>query len=256
LNSIIQHYDNYVSGIRESLQSQGVLPKDLRSHLLVISAFNHAEQKRTLLSDHEVELMKAVDLNDIFNLIAKEYASFLNYSIFQGLVDKYNIDHGQEEFKYPEYLEDFINKHTISEFSKSNPLRKKFPASSKELVLIKLNIKSTSRLAKIVKLKHAVAKILHLKSAALQLIDIKDGCVVAKFLMPTSIADVVLNRQTVLTEKQIKKLKELDILWLRCNGYEFVSDLRDAEKGEQVADYFRYPNNYYRVCIIAWLCTS
>lgn len=88
--------------IRETLQANGVTPKDLCANLMNFSAFNHGgtEQKRMLLSTHEAELEKAVDLYDVFNLISKVYASFLNYDVFQFIVDAYQIDHGQEELKY------------------------------------------------------------------------------------------------------------------------------------------------------------
>ena len=142
-------------------------------------------------------------------------------------MDKYKIDDGQEELKYPEYLKAYINKHKISEFVTINPLLKKFTASTD--LILKIDIESTSELGRIKNLKSAVADILGLKSAAIRLLDIKDGCVVVTFLIPTPLAEVIFNRETIFTEEQLAKLQALDILWLRCNGHTFELTCEDKD---------------------------
>ena len=89
-------------------------------------------------------------------------------------------------------------------------------------MILKFDIESTSRLAKLKKLKSSVARILGLSPSAIQLYDIKDGCVVATFLIPTPVAELVFNADTVLTEEQEKELRALQVLWLKCNGFSFV----------------------------------
>lgn len=217
LDKIIKRYASYVSCIRECLQAKEISPKALCSNLLSVSAFDHTQQKRMLLSAHEVELNKAVDLFDVFNILTREYASFLNYDIFQYILDKYQINHGQEELKYPEHLDAYVTKHKISEFIKINPLLKKFTATSEELVL-KIDIESTSRLAKLTRLKPAIAKIVGLTTAALQLVDITDGCLVVTFLIPTPLAQLIFNEHIILTSEQIKHFQDLQVSWIKCNG--------------------------------------
>ena len=83
LSRIINRYSSYVNCIREILESRKLAPKTLSTHLLTVSAFNHSDQKRNLLSTHEAYLMEETrDLKDIFNLLAKEYASFLKLRNF------------------------------------------------------------------------------------------------------------------------------------------------------------------------------
>lgn len=147
LDNITTRYTCYVSCIRESLQEKGVSPKDLYSNLRTMRAFNRTENKRTLLSAHDEQLKKAVDLYDIFNILTSEYASFLDYDIFRFILKKYKIYHGQEELKYPEHLNAYLAKHKISEFVDINPLLKKFSAST-ELVL-KFDIEATCDLTKL-----------------------------------------------------------------------------------------------------------
>lgn len=241
LQRIIQLYSRYVSCIRESLQAKGITPKDIRSDLMSVSAFNHTEQKTSLLSAHEAELVKAVDLNDIFDLLVKEYASFLNYEVFQFILDKYrNLIHcGQDEFKYPEHLEAYINKHKISEFIEINPLLEKFTVTLKQLIL-KFDIATTAKLAKLKKLKTAVAKMLGLRSAALRLLDIEEGCVVATFLIPSPVAELVFNQHTTFSREQVEEFRALLVLWLKCNDCSFYFSAREHtnQKEEVQSDMF------------------
>ena len=158
-------------------------------------------------------------MNTIFNLLVTEYASFLDYDIFQYIVEKYRINNGQEELKYTEHLEAYIKRIKISEFIEINPQLKSLTKSNK--IILKVDIESTSEIYQIKTLKSAVADILGIKSAALRLLDIKDGCVVTTFLIPTPVAKVIFNKHTTFTEEQFEKLQDLDISWLRSNNRTF-----------------------------------
>lgn len=232
LQSINRRYNSYITLIHECLEAKEVCPRDLAFKLLSLSAFNHTDQKPTLLSSHKTQLEGAADLYGIFSLLITEYASFLNYDIFQFMVDKYLLDNGQEEFKYPDHLKAYLNKHKISEFVKINPLLKDFSDASKKLIL-KMDIELTSELAKLGKFKTAVAKILGLKSAALRLLDVKDGCVVATFTIPTPVADIMFNKNTIFTEKQLQEFRALPVLWLECNNCMFNFNAKKIDEEEE-----------------------
>ena len=241
LRNITAQYSIYVRRIRESLQDKGVTAKDLCANLLNFSAFNHetTEQKRMLISVHKAELDKAVDLYDVFNLISTVYASFLNYDVFQFIVDTYQLDNGQEELKYDEHLEAYLKKHKLSEFIEIKPRLREVTADSSELIL-KIDIESTSRLSKIKDLQSFIAEILEMKFATLQLLDISKGCVIVTFIIPAHIAEIVFNEQTVFTEEQVQMFQAESILWLKCNGFTFsfiieaIDDnhQKDKQKGE------------------------
>ena len=195
--------------------------KDLCFYLLAISAFNHKEKKLVLLSSHRADLEKAVDLYDIFNLLVTEYASFLNYNIFQLIEDKYQLNKGQEDLKYPEHLVAYINRHKVSEFIEINPFLQKFTKTSKQLVL-KFDIESTCRLSNFLNLKKAVANILGLKSSALRLLSIAEGCVVVTFLLPAFIAEDIFTGENPLTQHQKQEFRTLAVLWLESNNCRIV----------------------------------
>ena len=220
LDRIILLYSSYVSCIRESVKAKGVCASDLSSDLLTISAFNHTKKQRMLLSAHETELEDAADVNKIFNILAKEYASFVNYGIFRVIANKYEVDHSQEELKYPDHLKDYLERHKVSEFIEINPLLKKYTATSTKLTL-KIDIESTARLAKLERLKAVFAKIIGVKSAAMQLLDIKSGCVIVAYLIPTPVAELIFNKYTIFTEEQEVQMQNLSVLWLECNDCRF-----------------------------------
>ena len=219
LGMITRKYSSYVSCVRESLNGKGISVGNLRTHLLGMTAFNHDKQKRTWLSSHEEELERAEDLNRIFAILLKHYSSFLNYEIYEEIMDQFKVNKDQEELQYPKHLEAYVNKHKISEFIAINPLLEENSDTSKELVL-KINIEQTSELAKLENVKSSMATILGLKSAALRLKGIEEGCVVATFLIPTPVAEIAFNK-LVLSNEQVNQLTALSVLWLKCNKFKF-----------------------------------
>ena len=230
LDNITKLYTRYVSCIRESLQEKGVPPKDLYSNLRTVRAFNHTEKKHTLVSVHDEQLAKAGDLYDIFYILTSYYASFLDYDIFQFILEKYHkiIDPDQEELKYPDHLKAYLAKHKVSEFVDINPFLKNFKGVSAELTL-KLNIDSTCELTKLKTLKTAIANILNMSSNALRLLDIKQGCIVVRFLIPAPVAELVFTKNFVFTEKQEEQFQALAVEWLECNDCTFSFSTKDLE---------------------------
>lgn len=177
------------------------------------------------MSSHKAELERAADHYEIFNLLTDEYASFLNYGIFQDIINKYRIDNGQEQLKYPEHLKTYILKHQCNalEFMKSNSTEK-----SKALVL-KINVELTSELSKIIELKLAIAKILGLKPLALQLCGIKTGSIVVTFLVPHLVAEFIFNEHSGLTKEQIRRFRALQVQLLECNDCKFDFTTKDVD---------------------------
>ena len=77
--------------IRNSLKAQNVSAKSLCADLVNFSAFDHSVQEvqeLNLLSTHETELERASDLDDIFTLLGTEFSSFLNFDIYEYIVNK------------------------------------------------------------------------------------------------------------------------------------------------------------------------
>ncbi len=224
LSDIKKYYASYVRCIQLSLKSKGITVKDLRAYLLSLDAFqsDHDDASLKLFSDKREKLEKASDIEDIFYLLITESASFLNYEIFQTMLDEYDIDTSQKKLSYPEHLNAYINK--LSEFYEINPSLESFTDDSKSLVL-KFGIELTSTIGTLKELTRAVANILGLKPSALRLLSIREGCVIVTLLLPASIAAAIFKKQ--FSSKQENDFRALSVMWLKCSDFYF-----DFQKGK------------------------
>lgn len=184
---------------------------------------NKDQQKVKLLSGIREELKKANAVSDMFDILSVEYASFLNYDVFACIIEEYDLNEGQERLKYPEYLEAYIKKHTLSEFMEINPMLKDFSDSSKKLVL-KFDIEETCSLAKMHEITKAVACALGLRKSALRILDVEEGCVILSLLIPTPVADAIFTSEKKFTPQQVENFRSIQLIWLKCDDYEFYCD--------------------------------
>ena len=219
LNSTTKKYSIYVSQICNALMRKGVSAEDLCSKLLTIPATSLAEQDLPFLSAQWVE-QKATSLNGIFKSLETECASFLNCDIFQYIVEYYQIDHGEEVFRYPEYLKAYLMTQNVTKFVESDTPQKNLGSTSKELVL-QIDMKPDTRMDEVMDLKNSVAEILHINPTALQFLHIKKGCDIVTFQLPTPVANLLFHKQTILTELQKKQIQASPIQHLQCNGRMF-----------------------------------
>lgn len=203
-----------------SLEGKKITVDNLRSYVQTLPAFKCASDDKNsmpkLLSKRK-EIKNAVTINNIIDLISTEYASFLDYDIFQCIVREYRLDEGQEQLQYPQYLKAYVEAHKVAEFLEINPALEKYH-SAKELVL-KFDIDlSICNLATILDLKNTVADILGMSSLSLRLLNIKQGCVLVTFLIPESVASVVFARGSKFNSKQVKGFQDMSLIWMKCNG--------------------------------------
>ena len=206
--------------IRKSIIKQGVTAGDMRAFLMGLSAFSHSEQQRTPLCDSKLD--EAIEINDIFTLLLKNYASFLNYKIFKILQAEYIVNEGQQELRYPELLKAYLDKLKISEFLEVKPSLAK-PNSAAQKITLKLDIKLTSRLSRLVDLQNGIAQIFEINPTGLQILDIEPGSIIVTFLVQKSIANVIFTKEKyeVFTQAQIEAFQSLNVLWLRYKDYEW-----------------------------------
>ena len=219
-------YSSYINCIRTSLEKKGVTVKNLSFYLLTLPAFDctcdidDEDEDFKLMSQRKEEVEGAGDITDIIKIINSEYASFLEYDIFQGIVEEYKLDQNLEPLQYPEHLKAYIQMHKLSEFVERNPALEKY-SSAKELIL-KFDIKlSACKLATLLDLKNSIASILGLKPSALRLLTVREGCLVVKFLIPEFIAKKIFTEDKRFTLKEAQDFQHLSLLWLKCGNFEF-----------------------------------
>ena len=59
---------------------------------------------------------------------------------------------------------------------------------------------------------------------------------VATFLIPTPVAELVFNRDTVLTQQQKQELESLPVMWMECNGCKFVFGDEKTDQAASLVD--------------------
>ena len=221
LEHIISRYSSYVDCICTSIKDKGVTITEFRAYLLSLPAFG-------LSAELKVEIVEATNMNQIF-LIVCNCASFLNYDIFEKMVEDFIEDNEgiHDILNYPEHLRAYINQHMISEFIELNPALQECSVKS-TVIILKFDIQLTSKLAKVFDLKKAVAKILGLKPSELQLLDIRDGCVMVTFLISAVAAQTIFAHNKQFTPKEIEEFQALKVLCLEYDGniYDFSTQVK------------------------------
>lgn len=174
-------YAAYVDCIRSILEEKGVTAKQLSAYLLYLTASTSTEDERKLqlLSDMKTELQKAELVVDVIISLSTQYASFLDYDIFERILKRFAPNKAHEDLNYPNDLKIYIEMHKVEEFVKlypklNNPKLQKIHSTSK-LIDIKINIKPTATLSTLKEITSIVANILGLRPSALRLHGIKKG---------------------------------------------------------------------------------
>ena len=211
--------------IRSALIKKKLLVCELRSYLLTLEAFKSSSAVQCkLFAGAEEELGKATTIHQLLDIVTTKYASFLDYGVYQCIVDSYNIDKGQEELKYPEHLEKYIKKLKISELAMILP--ELCPSTDDtKMISIKLDVKTTCSLPKI---KKVVADILDVRSFTILLKSIEEGCVVVTFCIPTPVADIFTRGKTFTPLEEDEELYSLSVLWLEIDGCKYFKQIPPA----------------------------
>ena len=221
--TIGRQYAAYVSCICTSLKEKHVNPRDLSTFLLKLPALrvDTDDGQYRLLAGLRAQFQRAETINDIID--AMDF-SFLEYHVFQDIVERYRLDENQATVMdplrlYPDRLKEYIEKHKISEFIQINPQLSTLDSSSEELTLKFRVDLSRYRLKNLIELKSIIADILGIRVSALRLLSVEEGCMLVTFLIPLPVAQLIFPSGSALTEQQMKSFRRLLALWLKCCGF-------------------------------------
>ena len=157
---------------------------------------------------------------EIFCILSK-YASFLDYDIFQALLEKFctEEDRKDPDLKYSEYLNAYIDKLKISEFISINPKLKDLCATSVKKFNLKFDIEESCYFSRIIDLTFCVASIFHCMPSQIGIVTVEKGCVDVTFQVPVTVADATFTEDALqLTMKQIEEFQALPVAWLKYNN--------------------------------------
>ena len=219
---ISRRYGSFVNYIRKSIIEKKISADDLCAYLLSLPALKSGDSERQvmLLSEISDKLEKAATINEIFNILNRNYATFLNYEIFQCIAEEYEVDPNHVKMNYPDHLDAYVKMHKLYEFKEVNPMLKKVECGSDEIVL-KFDIELTCSLAKLQDYTSNIADILGLRPSALRLLSVEEGCVVVTLHIPAPLVDLIFTTGKRFTPEDVKRFQALSILWLKCNGHAY-----------------------------------
>ena len=213
-------YASFRRFIRLSLEANNASVADLCRFILDLPAFVHTcrgnHTQANLFSGRKADLKKATSLIEIFDILG-ECCSFLDCNPLWEIIREYKID-GDAVVRYRQEQNDYVRKHiTPQDFI---PLNHADENSSR--ITLKFDLHELTRvLDDVMKLKDAVARILGLEPSALRILDIRCGCIELTLLIPTLVADVLFNKETVLSPEQVKQFQDLSLMWIQYDVYMF-----------------------------------
>ena len=164
-------------------------------------------------------------LDNIYAVITKlcNFTSFLDCHFFEKIIHTFELDKTHEKLKYPEKLRQYIEKHTVSEFSEIHPVLCQYTDDTKELVIILDVPQITCHMSDVMDIGQAVAHIMNLKQSQLLIHNIGGGSVIVKFLILAFVAERIFSgpKDCIFSQEQIEELRRVSVMVLKCNGYEF-----------------------------------
>ena len=231
LSNMLTAFANYTFCVQQSLQEKNVEVDSICDYLLGFTSDNHSI---ALLSGaRRAKLEEANSISKIFRFLKGECTSFLNYNIFECLIEHFQLDRDQEYLKYPDKLKKYVKKQRISEFIEIKPALSKYTDDTMKLTLV-LDIDSMCRLDKLLDVAKAVAKIMGVLPSTLLIYDIRECCVEVTFLIPKSAAESIFSSAEVFSGDQREKFCQLLVKQLECNGYIFQFTAIPHRKDETV----------------------
>ena len=118
LMEITTSFAFYSSCVPACLERKHVDVETVCAFLLSLPSFTceqeSGNQSLMLLSQKRAKLEKATSIHQIFKILNSECVSFLNYSILEALIQKFELELDEKYSKYPEKLQNYIKKHKIS----------------------------------------------------------------------------------------------------------------------------------------------
>ena len=218
LRNILFAFANYTFCVQQSLQEKNVEVDSICDYLI---GFTSNENSIALLSGAKrAKLAEANSISKIFRFLKEECTSFLNYDIFEYLIERFKLNRDQEDLKYPQKLKAYVKKQRISEFIETKPALSKYTDDTVKLTLV-LDIDSMCRLDKLLDVAKAVAKILDVLPSTLLIYDIRESCVEVTFLIPKSVAESIFSNGEIFSGDQEDKFRQLLVKKLECNGHTF-----------------------------------
>lgn len=226
----------FTSAIHDKLVEHKVSVSNLRYFLLQLPACESPknDERNKLLFGLKNEIQKAVTVDEVL-LSLSGYISFLDYKIYLSIARRYNIDVEKEKCDYIKHLDEYVNKHRLSDLVAVIPTLCKYTDQFSDVtktLVFKFNIKMSCKFSELVELKSAAAKLLGCHPSALRLISIDGGSVLVTFLTSAFVAERIISNVKKLTQHEMEQFRALSIVWLEYEGNMFDFSRNDDPDGK------------------------
>ena len=220
--NIMKKYSQYVTKVRKLLAAKEVPIKKVHQSLLTLPTYSSCGKIGPQCLPEEViaKLNLAETIDEIINILCTDWASYINYDIFELLLDECCPDVSREDLDYRSQLRSYIDMHNVAEYVAINPELEKFTNES-SILTVKLDLQHETKISKVVDTKYCISHMLDIAPSALRIIGIREGCVELIIEIPAHAANTLFHHNATFSQQQQQQLKNLSIMWLKCNGKKF-----------------------------------
>ena len=211
----MNHYASFVFSICTSVKSR-ISAQALSSYLLGLPAFKNSENSEdekdlVLLCGVRERLEQAVTVNSVINALSVDHASFVNCDIFKCIVEEFGLERDRELLRrYMEHLQDYMDRHKLTEYMWLNPSFGRVADASGKLV-VRLDVAPTMRISQLLEVRTCLAGVVGLWGTAFRLYDVEEGSIIVTFLVPTLIAERVFSNAS-FTPQQAQEFRDLSVM--------------------------------------------
>ena len=211
---IMLQFYNLLSKFFNALNDRRVSIDDIKTHLMVLDAFDDDDDDRPAFHEQVHKLDHATTINEVFKVI-KEFCSFFNYDLVEHLIDIIGTD--EDKARLEEYKIKFIEyaRRRIYEC----PPKTAMSTTGQCDMIMKLESRFSNKLSlnDLREFRFNISKILKVSPYVVRLCCIEKGCIRLTFQIP----HFVKQRCFPLTSEQGNSLLQLGMTRLICGDYEF-----------------------------------
>ena len=205
---------NLLSNFFKSLKERNIPVDDLKTHLMVLEAFDDDDQHQSAFNEQTEELEKASTINEVFKVI-KVFCSFYNYGLIEHLINIVGSD--EDKARFEEYESNFTE-YAKRRIYECPPKTAMCTAQHCDMyVKLESHFSNKHSLNDLRELHYSLCKLLKVSQHVLRLCCIEKGCIRLTFQIPHFVKQQLLP----LTPEQEQALVQLNVTQLICSDYEF-----------------------------------
>ena len=212
---IMMEFYKLLSEFFKSLKcSKEVSVEDLKTHLMVLDAFNDDNQQQAVFLEQREKLEQASTINEVFKVF-KVFCSYFNYDLVEYLINLIGTD--EDKVRIGEYKEKFTEYAKRRVYECATKTAMCTPGQWDMYIKLESRYSENMTLNELRGFRLTISDLLKVSHHVVRLCCIEKGCIRLTFQIP----EFVKQRVFPLTSEQESRLLQLGIIQLICGDYEF-----------------------------------